>query len=153
MTKRTYTFKNKHGRNIAMALRPYKDDRTTSMNTCFIRAKAQAAFRGEEWNLTFEEYFNMWDEHYDQKGRGREDYSWTRIDPDAPWETSNIMIAKRSEIVIFNNTRKTIYEFATPKGIFRTQNEAAKAYNVPIGHMRKWAQLWPDKYYYTKDKK
>ena len=152
MTKRTYTYKNEHGKNIAKGQRKFQDDRLTSMNTCFVRARAQAWYRNEEWDLTVEEYIEMWDEHYDNKGRGKEDYAWTRIDQEGPWTKDNIIIGKRGEIIVKNNMRKGIYQFVTPKGTFRTQRIAAAAHGVPLHTIRKWAKLWPDKYYYLKDR-
>lgn len=61
------------------------------------RAKAQANFRGEEWCLTFEQYQSLWDQHWEQRGRGIDDYIMTRDDMDGVWREQNIIIIPRHE--------------------------------------------------------
>lgn len=60
-------------------------------------AKAQAKYRGEEWNLTFEEYADMWRPQWHLRGRGSDQYCMTRYDEEKPWDKTNAYIILRLE--------------------------------------------------------
>ena len=60
-------------------------------------AKAQANFRKEEYELTFDEYFEFWDGKWHLRGRGIDDLCMSRINPDKPWKKSNVHIITRQE--------------------------------------------------------
>ena len=71
-----------------------------SMYMPWQRSKAQANFRGEEWLLSFEEYYDLWKELWPQRGRGSDDYCQSRHDPDGPWDTKNTVIITRKEHLV-----------------------------------------------------
>jgi hypothetical protein len=60
-------------------------------------AKAQANFRGEAWTLSFDEYFNMWNGYWHERGRGADDLCMTRADWDKGWTKDNCSLAVRKE--------------------------------------------------------
>ena len=60
-------------------------------------SKAQAVFRGEVWNLEFEDYFDMWKDLWEHRGRGSDDYCQSRIDPNGPWDKKNTVIITRKQ--------------------------------------------------------
>lgn len=62
----------------------------------FLRAKAQANFRNEGWELTFPEWARAWDPYWHQRGRGPGQRIMSRKDWRLPWTTDNIMICDRS---------------------------------------------------------
>lgn len=61
------------------------------------RAKAQAAFRNEQWDLTFEEFQKIWQGYWDQRGRASTDYCMSREDPFGPWTIDNVNCIQRRE--------------------------------------------------------
>lgn len=64
---------------------------------CWVKARAQANFRGEVWLLTFDQYQRAWQGLWDRRGRGRDDFCMTREDPEGAWEPSNISVIPRVE--------------------------------------------------------
>lgn len=60
-------------------------------------SKAQAVFRNEVWNLTFEEYHDIWADKWKERGRGKDDYCQSRKDPNGPWDKDNMIIITRRE--------------------------------------------------------
>jgi hypothetical protein len=67
------------------------------MYTPWMKAKAQANFRQEGWEMTFEEFYDIWKDHWHLRGRQAEDYCMTRIDSKLPWAKENIVIITRQE--------------------------------------------------------
>lgn len=63
----------------------------------WLRAKAQAEFRGEVWTLTFDEYQQLWAEQWHNRGRKPENYCLTRYDSEQPWNTTNSVVMNRRE--------------------------------------------------------
>lgn len=70
----------------------------------YLRARAQWNFRGEENDLTFEQWCELWTpELWPQRGRktmrshGVENYALTRIDPEKPWTMTNVEVVTRTE--------------------------------------------------------
>lgn len=64
---------------------------------CWLQMRAQASYRKESFELTFEQYQQLWQGKWDQKGRGTDQYCLTRDDPDGPWTTDNTRCIKRVE--------------------------------------------------------
>lgn len=56
----------------------------------WLQARAQASYRSESFELTFEQFQALWAEHWHQKGRQSQDYCLTRIDPDGAWCEGNV---------------------------------------------------------------
>jgi hypothetical protein len=61
------------------------------------RMKAQAKYRDEGWDLTWEQYQEIWADKWHLKGRGREDLCLTRIDWTGPWSITNVSLVFRIE--------------------------------------------------------
>ena len=64
-----------------------------------MRARAQAWYMGQEWEITEDEYIAMWREGdlYQRKGRHNEDYCMVRKNYDLPWTLDNVQIITRLE--------------------------------------------------------
>ena len=77
----------------------YKDPYMHSMHLPFLRSKAQANFREEDWQLTFEEFFDIWKDQWHNRGRDTENVCLTRIDPTGAWSLDNVEIITRLEFI------------------------------------------------------
>jgi len=82
------------------------DEYKHSMYMPWQKAKAQANFRGEGWELEFEDFFNIWNGYWDQRGRASEDLCLTRIDPELAWSWANCELIVRAEHLRRQNLRK-----------------------------------------------
>lgn len=80
------------------------DDIDHKLYTDCQRARAQANFRGEGWEITEKEYIALWrqDDLYKLKGRGTGNYCMVRIDKEKPWRLDNVEIIER--ITHFRNS-------------------------------------------------
>ena len=63
----------------------------------WLRMKAQAKYRNEGWDLTWEQYQEVWEGKWHMKGRGSDQLCLTRIDWAGPWNINNISIVFRLE--------------------------------------------------------
>ena len=64
----------------------------------FLRARAQAWFRDEDWELTFEDYCYFWTfEAWSCRGRGSSDLAMIRLDTEREWSVENCRIVTRRE--------------------------------------------------------
>ena len=63
----------------------------------WLRAKAQASFRGEKWTLSFKQFNELWGGLWDLRGRSSTDYCMTRLDPTKAWTVKNCVIVTRAE--------------------------------------------------------
>lgn len=82
--------------------RPYiwvtgPDPQKHDMYIAWGRSRAQAHFRGEEWHLTFDEYYTMWLPEWHNRGRQPEDVCMTRKIDAGAWELNNVEIITRRE--------------------------------------------------------
>jgi len=59
------------------------------------RMKAQAKYRNEGWDLTWEQYQDIWMDKWHLKGRGSEDLCLTRIDWAGSWTIDNVSLVFR----------------------------------------------------------
>lgn len=73
------------------------DEYKHSMYEPWMKSKAQANFRKEEWNLTFEEYYTLWKDEWPNRGRSGDSMCMTRQDFDGPWDSKNAVIMSRKE--------------------------------------------------------
>jgi hypothetical protein len=73
------------------------DEYRHSMYHPWMLAKAQAKFRGEKYELTFDQFFELWDGKWEYRGRGIDDFCISRIDPSKAWKISNVHIITRRE--------------------------------------------------------
>ena len=61
------------------------------------RARAQALWRGEAWELTFEEFRTVWGADWSRRGRGSDDLCMTRQDLTGPWSVHNVELMTRAD--------------------------------------------------------
>jgi hypothetical protein len=66
-------------------------------NLAWLRAKAQANYRGEVWLLDFEDFQRLWQGVWQFRGRGREDYVMARGDHLGAWALGNVEVIRRYE--------------------------------------------------------
>ena len=59
--------------------------------------KSQCKFRGEEFNLSFEDYEELWKDDWNKRGRTPESVCMTRKDWKGAWELDNIELITRAE--------------------------------------------------------
>jgi hypothetical protein len=76
----------------------YKDPNIHAKHEPYLRARAQWNFRGEENDLTFEEWCEFWtDDLWPKRGRASHELTLTRKDHTKPWTQSNCEIVDRKE--------------------------------------------------------
>lgn len=63
----------------------------------WLQMRAQANYRGEMFLLSFEDFQELWQGHWHQKGRGSGSYCLTRRDPDSDWHKDNVFCIPRLE--------------------------------------------------------
>jgi hypothetical protein len=63
----------------------------------WLQMRAQANYRKEKFELTFEDFQSLWQGHWYQKGRGAEHYCLTRTNPDGTWCKDNVNCIPRVE--------------------------------------------------------
>jgi hypothetical protein len=63
----------------------------------WLRSKAQANYRKEEWDLSFEEFYLIWKEQWHNRGRKIDNVCMSRDDMDGVWDKNNIIIITRHE--------------------------------------------------------
>ena len=71
----------------------------------WVRAKCQAKFRGEQWDITEEDWiYILWtDQLWARRGRKSQDLCLIRDDSKAAWSMDNVMIVtRRTQLVIQN---------------------------------------------------
>ena len=62
----------------------------------YIRHRAQAHHRHEQYELTFEDWQWLWQGHWHHRGRGARNMVLTRVAWREPWSRSNCMVVSRS---------------------------------------------------------
>jgi hypothetical protein len=64
----------------------------------WLQQKNQAQWRGEQWQLEFDQWLEIWGDQYARRGRAHaDDLCLTRSDPDRAWSPDNVEIITRSE--------------------------------------------------------
>jgi hypothetical protein len=66
-------------------------------NIAWLRAKAQANYRGEVWLLAFDDFQRLWAGVWQFRGRGSKDYVMTRDDHQGAWVLGNVTVTRRYE--------------------------------------------------------
>lgn len=61
------------------------------------RSKAQATYRKEPWDLTFEQFQTAWGPLWERRGRRSGDYCMSRIDNEKAWSPHNVKCIPRIE--------------------------------------------------------
>lgn len=128
--------------------RKYKDDLTTKKYRAFVQQRNQANFRKEDWNMLFEEWQELWGDKFHLKGRSRESYVMTRLDPALAWSKDNCMVLQRKDQ--FKHANKVSHQYAiqTPAGVFPNQKAAAAHYGVDHNKIATWRDENPLEFYY-----
>jgi len=67
--------------------------------TQWLRQRAQANYRKEVWDLSFDDFVEIWGQDWCHRGRASEDLCMTRDDYDQPWHKTNVDIVPRHEHV------------------------------------------------------
>lgn len=62
----------------------------------WLQQRNQAQWRGEEWELTFEQWLAAWGDNYHLRGRETGQYSMTRINRTLGWSHDNVMLIERT---------------------------------------------------------
>jgi hypothetical protein len=100
---RAHALKNKHypPDHAQHEPRPYRyhfrDDTLREQHFAYNKMKSQAVFRKEEWELTLEDFFALWHDHWRDRGRSIHNVVLARIDADRPWHKDNAEIIPRWE--------------------------------------------------------
>lgn len=63
----------------------------------YMVAKAQASFRKEQFELTFEQYQELWKDHWHNRGRTNDKMTLTRSNTLKPWCVENCIVITRLE--------------------------------------------------------
>jgi hypothetical protein len=71
--------------------------RRHAMYKAYSQQKNQANFRKEGWTLEFDDYAELWDVLWEQRGMGAEQYCSVRIDIRLPWEKGNVTLMLRKD--------------------------------------------------------
>lgn len=83
------------------------DEYTHSLYTPWQRAYSQAAFRGEDWDITFEQFLKLWEGNWHKRGRGHDDLCMSRIDHEKAWTKKNVhLITRYDHLVALAKQRK-----------------------------------------------
>ena len=67
------------------------------LNMAFLRARAQAKYRGEEWRLTFDEFRDKWAGRYPETGIQSHCIVMVRSDPQGAWSFANTELMRRGD--------------------------------------------------------
>ena len=68
--------------------------------------KAQAKHRKEEWELTFDEFFDLWKDDWHNRGKLSHNVCMTRIDPELPWNKKNTVLVTRYDHLTRQRTER-----------------------------------------------
>lgn len=65
----------------------------------FLKHRAQAKFRGEHYELTLEQWQDLWTlDRWMQRGKTGDSLVLTQIEPGEGWTISNVMLTTRKEL-------------------------------------------------------
>jgi len=86
--------------------------------------KIKAKRRGVDWQLTFQEWYDWWQAtgHYEERGRGREQYCMCRYGDTGPYSLSNIFCQTSAQNVSDAKAGKSSWN----KGISPTEETRQK---------------------------
>jgi len=61
----------------------------------YVQQKVQATKRGIDWELSFEEWFSIWQNsgHWEERGFGKDKYCMCRFGDTGPYSATNVCIA------------------------------------------------------------
>lgn len=75
------------------------DETRRKLRRRFVQARCQARFRGEQWLITFEDYFELFMQkpEYLQSGTQKHSYNLCRKDITDDWTINNVHIITRQQ--------------------------------------------------------
>jgi hypothetical protein len=76
------------------------DEYKHSMYTPWMKARAQAKFRGETWELSFEQFYELWRDEWPNRGRQPDNIVMTREDTEGKWNKKNTILMTRKEHLV-----------------------------------------------------
>lgn len=119
------------------------DPRTHKQYHCWQLQKVQATYRSEEYDLTFEEYKELWDPHWEQRGRTRGTVCMTRIDWEGAWTKTNVEIVPREEHLKRQRENQMLGRGRMGKNPWRFQTKPKKAKKEQLPPPSKLAKKKP----------
>ena len=128
------------------------------------RQRVGARHRGIEFNITFDEWYNLFLHHGVDKNDiekiSKDQLCLCRNNDCGPYSLDNVYVATRSKNSIdrnrwnpqrHNKSGKEHYKtriINTPKGVFDTLNDAGKAFNVTGVTISNWTKTKSNDFYY-----
>jgi hypothetical protein len=84
------------------------DKFTTARRLAWVRSRAQAAYRDEEWKLSFDNFCVFWnsEERWAQRGRSNDDIVLSRFDYEKGWTKKNCCIITRYQHLCSSRARR-----------------------------------------------
>lgn len=74
----------------------------------WLKHRSQAAFRKEDYSLTWEDWELLWsDDDFSRRGRGMDNMCMFLIDRDQGWHLNNVAVEQRGTSFMFNGNRKS----------------------------------------------
>lgn len=67
------------------------------MYVAFGYSRVSARLRGESWDLTWEQYRDIWEPNWDQRGRSAECLCLARVDLEKSWNKNNVELITRRQ--------------------------------------------------------
>ena len=119
----------------------YTDPKEHDMHLPFLRARAQANYRGETWHLTIEQFFDLWRDQWNQRGRKPDDLCMTRRDYNGIWDQENTIIVTRREQLRRQALMNIDYRRAN--GQFKISSREIKRYQEPRSRGQRGPDLKP----------
>jgi hypothetical protein len=107
----------------------------------FLVQQWHANKRGIQWNLTYDEWLDIWIQsgHFHERGKGKDKYCMCRHGDIGPYEIGNVYITTYSQNNIDQHKFKPTFigihnskETKTPLGVFKSRSAAAAAHNIPV---------------------
>ena len=126
---------------------PY-NEKMNQANLCYLRAKAQAKFRKEYWDLTFDDWWAKWEAsgQWENRGRNPTQYCMLQKDTDKGWTKDNAIVTSRTEHYNTQHKRRKQgydqpewdstdlrFRVARPDGTYRKYD-----YDAVVGGLKKY---------------
>lgn len=79
----------------------YKDDFSHERHYGFLKTRTSVRSRGENWHLTIEDYFELWNDEdkWSRRGKNSDSYILTRRDRDGDWTLENCEVILRRTLL------------------------------------------------------
>ena len=72
----------------------------------WLRARSQARYRGEAWNMEFDDWVVVWGDQWHRRGRSRGQLQLVRVDWELPWHPDNVVLMDREEFHRMQGARR-----------------------------------------------